>query len=409
LRDNGGAVELLALVPKHLRRTWLRTGSTVAAVGLCVFLFCTLQSVLAEVDSYVRTRSPRRLITGNLLSGGLPLAHGPQIERVPGVRRVAAGLIFAGFLRAKREGLAEPGSGATQWTTFFHNMAVDAEPYFAMNPELRVPTDQFRGFLADPRGCVVGRKLAEKLGFDLGDHFFLESIVPAFQKPSGPFEFVVRGLIDPDLKNHPGTPADVMFFHLQYLDVLPRVRGWTVNFMVEVEDPARAAQIASRIDALFENSSEQTITGTEKAFAADLAAQAGELSQLLNGIGLAMCFTILLVTANTMSMAVRERRTEIAVLKTIGFRSVQVMTLVVVESLLLGTLGGAIGIAATVAALWAVNAMPGVALPGLAAVSLRTTVMLLGLGMALAIGLLAGLLPAWTAYRARVTEMLRAI
>jgi len=103
-------VKFLALVAKHLRHTWVRAGSTVAAVGLCVFLFCGLQSVLAEVDSYVRTRSPRRLITSNLLSGGLPLAHGPRIQRVPGVRRVAAGLIFAGFLRAKKEGRAEPGS-----------------------------------------------------------------------------------------------------------------------------------------------------------------------------------------------------------------------------------------------------------------------------------------------------------
>lgn len=402
-------MKFLALVAKHLRRTWIRTGSTVAAVALCVFLFCTLQSVLAEVDSYVQTRSPRRLIVSNLLSGGLPLAHEAQIGRVPGVRRVAAGLVFAGFLRAKRETRTEPDSGATQWTSFFHNMAVEAQPYFAMNPELKVPPDQFRDFLADPRGCVVGRTLADKLGWSRGDHFFLESMVPAFKKPSGPFEFVVRGFIDPDLENHPGTPTDVMFFHLSYLDVLPSVRGWTVNFMVEVEEPAQAAEVAARIDAMFENSSEPTVTGTEKAFAADFAATAGELSQLLNGIGLAVCFTILLVTANTMSMAVRERRTEIAVLKTIGFRSAQVMALVVVESLLLGALGGGLGIAGTVAALWILNAMPGVVLPGLAAVALRTPVMLLGLGMALLIGLLAGLLPAWSAYRARVTEMLRAV
>jgi putative ABC transport system permease protein len=403
-------VKFLPFVLKHLARTWIRTASTVAAMALCVFLICALQSVLAEVDSYVQTRSPRRLITSNLLSGGLPLAYAEQIRRVPGVRRVAAGFMFFGFLRVKTEGKAGPAAGsATDWTTFFHNMAVDAEPYFAMNPEFRVPPDQFRDFLGDLQGCLVGRNLADKFGWKLGDRFFLESIAPALQKPTGPFEFVIRGFIDPDLENYPGTPADVMYFHLKYLDVLPRMRGWTVNYMVEVDDPGRAADIGGAIDALFENSSEQTVTDTEKAFAADLSTQAGELSLLLNGIGLAVCFAILLVTANTMSMAVRERRTEIAVLKTLGFRSAQVMALIVVEGLLLGTLGGALGIAGTAALLWGLNQTPGVMLPGLAQVALRPPVALLAFGMAMILGFLAAFVPAWGAYRGRVVEMLRTV
>jgi putative ABC transport system permease protein len=308
-------VKFLPFVLKHLRRTWVRTGSTVAALALCVFLLCGLQSLLAEIDTAVETRSPRRLVTSNLMgAAGLPLAYGERIRAVPGVRRVAAGFMFFGFLRAKKEGTAQPGSDTTDWTIFFHNSAVEAEPYFAMNPELLVPPEQFRDFLKDPQGCVIGRKLAAKLGWELGDRFFLESVVPSFRKPTGPFEFVVRGFIDRDLANHPGAPTDMMFFHLKYLDVLPRLRGWTVNYMVEIEDPARAAEVGGAIDALFENSSEQTVTGTEEAFMADFVTQAGELSTLLNGIGLAVCFTILLVTANTMSMAVRERRTEIAVL-----------------------------------------------------------------------------------------------
>jgi putative ABC transport system permease protein len=403
-------VKFLPFVLKHLARTWIRTASTVAAMALCVFLICALQSVLAEVDSYVQTRSPRRLITSNLLSGGLPLAYAEQIRRIPGVRRVAAGFMFFGFLRVKTEGKAGPAAGsATDWTTFFHNMAVDAEPYFAMNPEFRVPPDQFRDFLGDLQGCLVGRNLADKFGWKLGDRFFLESIAPALQKPTGPFEFVIRGFIDPDLENYPGTPADVMYFHLKYLDVLPRMRGWTVNYMVEVDDPGRAADIGGAIDALFENSSEQTVTDTEKAFAADLSTQAGELSLLLNGIGLAVCFAILLVTANTMSMAVRERRTEIAVLKTLGFRSAQVMALIVVEGLLLGTLGGALGIAGTAALLWGLNQTPGVMLPGLAQVALRPPVALLAFGMAMILGFLAAFVPAWGAYRGRVVEMLRTV
>lgn len=403
-------MKFLPFVLKHLGRTWVRTSSTVAAMALCVFLICALQSVLAEVDSYVETRSPRRLITSNLLSGGLPLAYAERIQRVPGVRRVAAGFMFFGFLRVKTEGKADPGTGsATDWTTFFHNMAVDAEPYFAMNPEFRVPPDQFRDFLADLQGCLVGRNLADKFGWKIGDRFFLESIAPPLQKPTGPFEFVVRGFIEPDLENYPGTPADVMYFHLRYLDVLPNMRGWTVNYMVEVDDPGHAAEVAGAIDTLFENSSEQTVTDTEKAFASELSTQAGELSVLLNGIGLAVCFAILLVTANTMSMAVRERHTEIAVLKTLGFRGGQVMALIVVEGLLLGMLGGALGIAGTAALLWGLNQTPGVMLPGLAQVTLRTPVALLAFGVALLLGFLAAFMPAWGAYRARVVEMLRTV
>jgi putative ABC transport system permease protein len=404
-------VKFLPYVLKHLRRTWIRTGSTVAAMGLCVFLFCGLQSVLAEIDSYVDTRSPRRLVVSNLLSGGLPLTHAERIRAVVGVRGVAAGMMFFGFPKGRKEGKAETGSGAeaTDWTTFFHNMAVEAEPYFAMNPELRVGPQEFRDFMGDRQGCLVGRKLADKLGWDIGDRFFLESIAPGLQSPNGPFEFVVRGFIDPDLENYPGTQAEVMFFHLKYLDVLPRVRGWTVNFMVEIDHPSHAAEIGSAIDAVFENSSAQTITGTEKAFASELSTQAGELSALLNAIGLAVCFTILLVTANTMSMAVRERRMEIAVLKTLGFSSAQVMALVVAEGLLLGILGGTLGVGAAQAVLWLLDQAPGVMLPGLASITLRTPVVFSGYAIALTLALAAAFVPAWSAYRTKVTDMLRAV
>ncbi len=105
----------------------------------------------------------------------------------------------------------------------------------------------------------------------------------------------------------------------------------------------QAGSMAKAIDALFENSDRQTKTETEQAFRAGFIAMAGNLALLLNGIGLAVAFTILLVTANTMSMAVRERRTEIAVLKTLGFSSRHVMGFVVGEALVLGVLGGALG------------------------------------------------------------------
>lgn len=158
-------MKLLVLILKHLRRNWIRTGSTVAALALSIFLFCTLQSVLAQLAGMIESRSPRRLVARNAVSiiFPLPISYAERIQRVPGIKRVAATTMFGGFMPARKEGKAEAGSGSgIDWTNAFPNMAVDAEPYFAMSPELIVPPEQFREFLGDLQGCAIGRKLADK-------------------------------------------------------------------------------------------------------------------------------------------------------------------------------------------------------------------------------------------------------
>ena len=184
-------------------------------------------------------------------------------------------------------------------------------------------------------------------------------------------------------------------------------------YTVAVHDPARAADVGEAIDALFQNSSAQTHTETEKAFMASFISMAGNLALLLNGIGLAVSFTILLVTANTMSMAVRERRTEIAVLKTLGFSSAQVMGLIVAEALTLGLLGGGLGIGGSKMVMWTLTTVPGIRDMllglGLTSLGLKPMVALFGLGVSLLLGFAAGFTPAWGAYRARITDMLRTV
>ena len=405
-------MKFLPFIFRHLSRRWIRTGSTVVAMALCVFLFCTLQSVLAQLDRLIEGRSPRRLVARNGISVifGLPLFYAERIQAVPGVKRVAATTLFGGLLMAKKEGKAEEGSEfTTDWTNVFSNAAVDAEPYFAMSPELMVPQDQFREFMRDLQGCVMGRQLAEKFGWRIGDRFFLQSFVAGLRKKSGPFEFVVRGFIDTDLAKYPATETNLMFFHHRYMNEGLGPFSGTGLLTIELDDPARAGEVSSAIDALFENSSNQTLTETEKAFMAEFMSMAGNLTVLLNGIGLAVSFAILLVTANTMSMAVRERRTEIAVLKTLGYRSAQVMGLILAEALLLGALSGALGLGGTQLILWTLNRVPGTTLAGLSAVELRLPVALLGFGAALLLGLAAGFMPAWSAYRARITDTLRTV
>ncbi len=412
-------MKYLPFVFKHLRRNWVRTGSTVVAMAVCIFLLCTLRSVLAEVDGMLAASSASRLVTRHSVSltFNLPVAYESRIQSVPGVKRVAKTIWFGGSLPAKKEGQADGGESAgdstTDWSNFFNNMGVDADNFFPIYPELVIPPAQWLSFRETRQGCVVGNKLAKKFNWKVGDRFFLESFIPPYRKRSGPFEFVVSGIYDADLAKYPGTDLSTMYFHYDYVkEGLGREIG-VGTYMVEIEDGDQAASVGKAIDALFENSSATSITETEQAFKAGFIAMAGNLAFLLNGIGMAVAFTILLVTANTMSMAVRERRTEIGVLKTLGFSSAHVMGFVVGEALLLGVLGGALGVFGSEALLYGLSHLPGItdllAGIGLSGLELKPAVAALGFLIAVALGFFAGLVPAVSAYRARITDILRTV
>jgi putative ABC transport system permease protein len=408
-------MKFLPYLLKHLRKNWFRTALTVAAMALCIFLFCTLQSVLAAINGQLEATSAKRLVSRHAVSlvFNLPLAYGPRIQSVPGVERVSTAAWFGGSLPAKKEEKkADEESSTTDFSNFFMNIAVEPEPFFAMYPEYGIPPEQFQAFQQDLRGAAIGRKLAERFGWKLGDTFYLESFIPPYRKPDGPFQFVVRAIYDnADPVKYPSADLTQMFFQFKYLYEATGRRTGAGYYFVEIEDPEQAAAVSKAIDALFENSDAQTRTETEKAFAASFVAMAGNLSLLLNGIGIAVTFTILLVVANTMSIAVRERRTEIAVLKTLGFRSAQVMGLVVAESLLIALLGAAVGIGGARGLMWVLSGVPAIkdtlAGFGLSGLGLQPLVALLGLGVALFLGLAAGLVPALGAYRAKITDMLR--
>jgi putative ABC transport system permease protein len=323
---------------------------------------------------------------------------------------------FGGSLPTKKEGKTEEAaaeSTSPDWSQFIPSLAVDAEPYFSMYPEYFFPPEEYRSFLQNLKGAVIGRTLANKYGWKVGDRFFLESFIPPYRKSTGPFEFVVESVFDTDLGKYPGTDTNLMFFHYKYLKEGTGRELGAGMYTIQVNDPDRAGEISEAIDALFENSNARTHTETEKAFMAGFISMAGNLALLLNGIGLAVAFTILLVTANTMSMAVRERRTEIAVLKTLGFSSGKVMGLIVAESLLLALLGGGLGTLGSKLVMWTLTSVPGIRdmllQLGLATLDLKPAVALVGLLVSVVLGLAAGAVPAWGAYRARITEMLRTV
>jgi len=288
---------------------------------------------------------------------------------------------------------------------------VEDEPYFAMHPEFAVPLEEMKAFREDLRGCIIGRGLAKQFGWKVGDTFFLESFIPPYRRREGPFEFVVRGIFDADKVREPAADDRVMYFHYKYLYESTGRRVGAGLYVVELQDPKQAAPVAGVIDKLFQNSEAETKSETEAAFRADFIAMIGNLALLLNSIGLAVIFTILLVTANTMSMAVRERRTEIAVLKTLGFTSRQVLGLILSEAIAIGALGGGLGLALSVVIIRGMTKVPGVGgfINGFPNFGLHWSVSGQGLAIALFLGLAAGLMPAVSAYRARITEMLRQV
>ena len=393
-------MKYLPYVLKHLRKNWIRTGSTVIGMAVCIFLFCTLQTVLTALDASLQSASASRLWTRHAVSlvFTLPLSYKPRIAAVPGVRNVAIATWFGGVYQKPEN--------------FFANFAVEMPEYLSIYPEFIVPEDQKQALLADRRGILIGKGLAQKYGWKIGDTFQMESTIPPY-RVGRPFEFVVRAIYDADLVRYPGTDMSQAFFHHKYLYEAARGNSYVQagTYVVEINDPSQVAEVSKAIDALFENSDSQTKTETEGAFVAGFIAMIGNLSVLLNGIGLAVTFTSLLVTANTMSMAVRERRTEIAVLKTLGFPGGLVLVLIVAEAMVLGLLGGAIGIGLGAGTIQAMMGAPfvGQLLAGFPSMGLTPAIAIEALGIALAIGFLAGLPPALVAYRSRITETLRTV
>jgi putative ABC transport system permease protein len=271
-----------------------------------------------------------------------------------------------------------------------------------MYPEFKLPKDQLQAWLADRQGAIVGRNTAERFGWKIGDRIPLQA---AWTQKNGSrtWEFNLRGIYDSDQK---GVDTTQFLFRYDFFDEARRngqgVVGW---YIVRVTDPATADKVANRIDAMFENSSAETETSTEKAFMQSFAKQTGDIGAIITAILSAVFFTILLVAGNTMAQAVRERTSELAVLKTLGFSSPLVMALVLGESCLVAILGGGLGLGVGA---WLVSfgdpthgALPIFFIPGRQA--------LLGVALVLLLGLATGALPAAQALRLKIVDALRRV
>jgi len=393
-------MKYLPYVLKHLKRNWIRTASTLAGLVLCIFLICVLQTVLDAIRQTTADADPSRLITRHAVSVNfrLPLSYKPRIQAIPGVRTVAIWTWFGGVYRDIKD--------------FFPNFAVESEDYFRMYPEYRIPPDQYQEYLHDMQGLVIGSDVAAKYGFTIGDQIQMESIQPLY-RARGPLKFNVRAIYTADPARASRVNLGMAFFHFKYLyETIKDSAGSYAGagtYNIHIANPSQAAAVMRAIDANFENSDVQTKTETEGTFLAGFVNLIGNLSGLLNTVGVAVAFAILLVTANTMSMAVRERRTEIAVLKTLGFSGGLVMTLVIVEGLALGVIGGLVGIGLAQGTVGYLARLPfmGFILGNMSGLSVSPVVIAITFSIAVGVGVAAGFVPAFGAYRARITDMLR--
>ena len=320
---------MLRYLPLILKNSWRnrrRTLLTIASIGVSMCLLGVMISLYHSF--YLSEPAPaqaRRLVVRNRVSltVPLPISYMSQIRQIPGVSEVMIHNWFGGTYKDARDP-----------KNMFARLADEPEKLFTVFGEFQIPDDQKRAFIQDRTGCVIGRSLATKFNFKIGDRIpLIGDIWP------GDYELTVRGIFD-----GPGN-TDLMFMNKEYVEqMMPeRRRGNVIMYEVLIDDPAQSSRIAEAIDSMYRNSTAQTKTETELAFAVGFLALLGNVKMFLIAIAGAVTFTVLLVSANTMAMSVRERTREVGVLKTLGFSPGAVLGIILGEACSLAIGGGIIG------------------------------------------------------------------
>jgi putative ABC transport system permease protein len=369
----------------------LRSTLTIAGMALAVLAFCLLRTVVAAWYSGVAAASPVRLITRNAISlvFRLPLSYQPKIAAIPGVVNLSYGNWFGGIYIDERN--------------FFPQFAVYLPKYLEIHPEYVIPPNQKLKLLQDRRGCAAGRQLAQRYGWRLGDAIVLKgTIFP------GEYRFVLKAIYT---GRNPTTDEGRFFFHWDYLNEtmvknFPERADQVGWFLSQVASPELAGPIAGKIDALFKNSLAETLTESEAAFQMGFVSMTEALLLAIQVVSWLVIVVILVLLANTMAMSARERLGEYAVLKTMGYRPRHLAGLIVGESLLLAVMGGLLGLLLTFPMVHFFKTKLG---QYFRVFPLTNITLALGLATALAVGLLAAILPAWRAARVGIAEALRRV
>jgi putative ABC transport system permease protein len=387
-------MKFLPLIWRNLLRRKIRVIFTLLSILIAFVLFGVLMAIRAAFSMGVDIAGADRLMVIHRVSiiQPLPQSYGPKIRATPGVTDVTHANWFGGYYQ-------EP-------TNFIANMAVDPESWLRMYPEFELPEEQKKAWIADRGSAIVGIDTATKFGWKVGDRVPL--ISPIYRKPDGsPWDFTIAGIYDSD---RPGVDKTQFFFHYEYMNETLRaanaplrdIIGW---YVFRVADPSTADQVAQRVDAMFQNSAAETKTATEKVFAADWAKQVGDIGAIMVAITAVVMSFILFVAGNAMAQSVRERISELGVLKTLGFSDGRVLALVLIESCTMAVVGGGIGLLLA----WVIIAQGDPTGGFLPIFHFPPRDIVFGVALVALLGIGTGLIPALQARRLKIVDALRRV
>jgi len=320
-------MKYVPLLLKNLLRKKTRTILTILSIAVALLLCGVLAAIHSAFYKGIEVAGADRLIVRNKISltMSLPLSYLERIRQIDGVAGATMAVWFGGVYQDERN--------------FFPQFAIQPEEYLKMFPEFRVPAGQMAEVMRDREACIAGKSTAEKYGWKIGDRIPIQA---AIWGTGETWELNLRGIYT---GTRPEDDTTQLWLRYDYLDERRQLgRGGVGWYTVRVANPEDSLRIAKAIDDMFANSPYETTSVPEKEFARGFVKQIGNIELLIMSIGGIVLFTLLLVTGNTMVMAVRERMGELAVLKTVGFSDGIVLRLVLAESLAIAVVGGTLGV-----------------------------------------------------------------
>ena len=377
------------LLLSNFKRHKTRTILTVLSIIVAFVLFAYLGAIRTAFDYGVTVAGADRLVVRHKVSiiQLLPASYEADIERIEGVADATHATWFGAIYQDPKN--------------FFGQMPVKPEEFMRMYPEYILPKDQMEAWLRTRTGAIVGRTTATRFGWKVGDKIPLMATYWRAKEGDRLWTFDLVGIYDGATKE---TDTSNFYFRHDFFEEMRQAGqgqiGW---YIIRVKDPKLAENVAKAVDAEFANSPAETKTETEGAFVKGFAEQAGNIAAIVIFILTVVFFTILLVAGNTMAQAVRERTSELGVLKSIGFTDGQVLGLVLAEALLIAIVGGGIGLTLGALAVGAGDPTKG-ALP---VFILRAPYVVAGIVCIFLLGIVSGLFPALQAMRMNAVEALR--
>ena len=377
------------LLLSNLKRKKMRTGLTILSIMVAFILFGYLSAIRQAFEAGVDVAGADRLIVRHKVSiiQFLPQSYESKMERIDGVDNAVHSTWFGGIYQEPRN--------------FFAQIPIVPDELFDMYPEFVISDEHKAAWLETRSGVLVGRGLVDRFGWKLGDRIPINATIWGKKDGGRTWEFDLVAIYDGVEK---GTDTSQFFIRYDFFDETRAFGSGQVGwYIVRVSDPDKAAEVAAAIDAEFANSAQETKAEPEGAFVQGFANQIGNIGFIIMSIMSAVFFTILLVSGNTMAYTVRERTSELAVLKAIGFTDTGVLGLVLGESFVLTFAGGATGLGLA----WLLVSMGDPTSGSFPVFYLPTVSLFIGSAMILAMAFIAGIIPALQAQKLQIADALR--